>query len=46
MTSVLLLLVVVIVAAVGVGLARSLRSDERGRLDPFTVGEPWRQFVQ
>jgi len=38
--------VVAVVVAVGVGLAVSLRADERGALDPFTVGEPWRQFVQ
>lgn len=31
---------------VAVGLSLSLRSDRRSSLDPFTVGEPWRQFVQ
>jgi hypothetical protein len=37
---------VAIAVAVGVGLFMSLQSDRRSRLDPFTVGEPWRQFVQ
>jgi len=42
----LVLVGVVIAVAVGRGLYTSLRSDQRGGLDPFTVGEPWRQFVQ
>jgi hypothetical protein len=46
MTWVLILLGVAIVVAVGVRLFTSLRSDRRSHLDPFTVGEPWRQFVQ
>ncbi|MGB3736526.1 MAG: hypothetical protein WA964_16315 [Ilumatobacter sp.] len=46
MRSVLILVGVAIAGAVVVGLLRSLRSDRRGGLDPFTVGEPWRQFVQ
>lgn len=37
---------VAIAVAVGAGLFVSLKSDRRSRLDPFTVGEPWRQFVQ
>lgn len=43
---VLLVLGVVISAAVLYGLFTSLRSEKRSVLDPFTVGEPWRQFVQ
>lgn len=37
---------VAIAVAVAAGLFVSLKSDRRSRLDPFTVGEPWRQFVQ
>lgn len=37
---------VAIAVAIGVALFMSLQSDRRSRLDPFTVGEPWRQFVQ
>ena len=46
MSVVLVLVGVVVAVAIGVGLFRSLRSDQRGGLDPFSVGEPWRQFVQ
>ena len=43
---VLIFVGVAIAVAVAVGLLLSLRSDRRSHLDPFTVGEPWRQFVQ
>ncbi len=43
---VLLLLGVAIAFAIGASLVWSLSSERRSRLDPFTVGEPWRQFVQ
>lgn len=43
---VLIIVGVAIAVAVAVGLITSLRSDRRTSLDPFTVGEPWRQFVQ
>ena len=36
----------VIAVGVTVGLVTSMRSDRRSTFDPFTVGEPWRQFVQ
>ncbi|MEP1124374.1 MAG: hypothetical protein ABJH68_10840 [Ilumatobacter sp.] len=43
---VLVLVGVVVTVLVVVGLFTSLKSDRRSSLDPFTVGEPWRQFVQ
>lgn len=30
----------------GLGILRAMPRDQRVRIDPFTVQEPWRQFVQ
>ena len=46
MSGALVLVGLAIVVAVGFGLFISLRPDRAGGLDPFTVSEPWRQFVQ
>ncbi len=43
---VLVLAGVVVAGAIFIRLAASPRGERRERLDPFTVGEPWRQFVQ
>lgn len=46
MPLVILLVVVAIAVAVGIGLLVSQRAERPGNRDPFSVGEPWRQFVQ
>ena len=43
---VLIIVGVAIAVAVAIGLFTSLRSERRTSLDPFSVGEPWRQYVQ
>ncbi|MFK7918825.1 MAG: hypothetical protein AB8G14_12150 [Ilumatobacter sp.] len=43
---VLILLGAVIAVGVAVVLISSLRTPPGSSIDPFTIGEPWRQFVQ
>lgn len=46
MWSVLILLGLMIAVGTAAALIHSLRQESSDQRDPFTVGEPWRQFVQ